>query len=52
MGIPESTALSRLYTAREEIQRFIRARQGSNQRKAYAESTLAGSSTGNVRGSR
>ncbi len=39
LGIPESTALSRLYAAREEIQRFVRAQQANMQRKAYAERT-------------
>lgn len=37
LGIPESTALSRLYAAREEIQRHVRAHQGQEQRRAYAE---------------
>lgn len=42
MEIPERTALSRLYAAREEIQRFIRAQQGNQQRKAYAEAKRLG----------
>jgi len=37
LEIAESTALSRLYAAREEIQRYLRAQQGSTQRRAYAE---------------
>ena len=35
--VPESTALSRLYAAREEIQRFIQKMQAAAQRRAYAK---------------
>jgi RNA polymerase sigma-70 factor (ECF subfamily) len=36
LEIPESTALSRLYAAREEIQRFVQKCQAASQRRAYA----------------
>lgn len=36
LGIPESTALSRLYAAREEIQRFVRAEQAAAERRTHA----------------
>jgi DNA-directed RNA polymerase specialized sigma24 family protein len=37
LELPESTALSRLYAAREEIQRFIQKMQAAAQRRAYAK---------------
>ncbi|MFT3925103.1 MAG: RNA polymerase sigma factor [Myxococcales bacterium] len=37
LDVPESTALSRLYAAREEIQRFVQKVQAAQQRRAYAK---------------
>lgn len=37
LQIPEPTVLSRLYAARDEIQRFVHARAGASERRAYAE---------------
>ena len=37
LEIPEGTALSRLYAAREEIQRFVQKYQAADQRRAYAK---------------
>jgi RNA polymerase sigma-70 factor (ECF subfamily) len=37
LEIPEGTALSRLYAAREEIQRFVQKCQAASQRRAYAK---------------
>lgn len=37
LEIPEPTALSRLYTARQEIQRHVNRQEAKNMRRAYAE---------------
>jgi RNA polymerase sigma-70 factor (ECF subfamily) len=40
LDIPEGTALSRLYVAREEIQRFVQKSQAASQRRAYAKRSV------------